>query len=210
VGWLIFAALLCDFLLGIFAFLGLEHSTPPPDFAARHYLWFTFPYSHGLLAVLLWSLIAGFLVSRLSTPDRKILCVVIAVLVFSHFVLDALVHVVGLPLLGDNSFKIGFGLWKNLPLELSLETVMAVLGVLIFVRATGPDCPAITRFGIPALIGLLTVFTWTQLSLGVPPPPNQLVAGWILAPLVFSGVAYAFDYKRVSRQVLSGRHSRVF
>ncbi len=64
VGWLVFAALLADFLLGIFAALGLEHSTVPPDLAAKHYLLFTFPYSHGLVALGLWSVIFGFLISR--------------------------------------------------------------------------------------------------------------------------------------------------
>jgi hypothetical protein len=52
-GWLVFAALLSDFLLGIFASLGLEHASVPADYATRHYLLFTFPYSHGLLALLL-------------------------------------------------------------------------------------------------------------------------------------------------------------
>jgi len=64
VGWLVFAAVVSDFLLGIFAALGLEHATVPPDFANRHYLLFTFPYSHGLLALTVWSTILGFLVSR--------------------------------------------------------------------------------------------------------------------------------------------------
>ena len=61
VGWLVFAALLSDFLLGIFAFAGLEHASVPADYAARHYLLFTFPYSHGLLCLVLWAAIAGFL-----------------------------------------------------------------------------------------------------------------------------------------------------
>jgi hypothetical protein len=47
VGWLVFAALVSDFLLGIFALIGLEHASVPPDYAQRHYLLFTFPYSHG-------------------------------------------------------------------------------------------------------------------------------------------------------------------
>ena len=54
VGLLIFAALLADFLLGIFAALGLEQAHVPPDYASRHYLTFTFPYSHGLVSLLIW------------------------------------------------------------------------------------------------------------------------------------------------------------
>ena len=54
VGWLVFAALLADFMLGIFASLGLEHATVPDDYANKHYLLFQFPYSHGLLGLVIW------------------------------------------------------------------------------------------------------------------------------------------------------------
>jgi len=59
-----------DFLLGVFGFLGLEHATVPDDYTHRHYLLFTFPYSHGLLPLFLWAAIAGLLISRLSGLDR--------------------------------------------------------------------------------------------------------------------------------------------
>lgn len=48
VGWLMMAALLSDFLLGVFAALGIEHATVPTNYAVRRYLLFTFPYSHGV------------------------------------------------------------------------------------------------------------------------------------------------------------------
>jgi len=54
VGWLVFAAMLADFLLGIFSALGLEHFSPAPDFADQHYFLFDFPYSHSLLALVVW------------------------------------------------------------------------------------------------------------------------------------------------------------
>lgn len=64
VGWLVFAALLADFLLGIFAMMGLEQAHVPVDYATRHFITFTFPYSHGLVPLLLWGAIFGLLVSR--------------------------------------------------------------------------------------------------------------------------------------------------
>jgi hypothetical protein len=139
VGWLIFAALLADLLLGIFAFMGLEHASVPPDFPSRHYLTFTFPYSHGLLPLLLWSTIAGFLVSRFHRSNRKRIFIVIGALVLSHFVLDALVHVAGLPLAGENSPKIGLALWNHMGPELVLETLMAVGGVVMYLKVAGHD-----------------------------------------------------------------------
>jgi hypothetical protein len=61
VGWLIFAALLPDFLLGWFALAGWETYQAPADYAVGHYLLFTFPLSHGLIAEIGWAAVAGFL-----------------------------------------------------------------------------------------------------------------------------------------------------
>lgn len=52
-GLLCFATLLLDFLLGLFVLLGIEQVHVPATYAALHYLTFTFPFSHGLLAHLL-------------------------------------------------------------------------------------------------------------------------------------------------------------
>ena len=112
VGWLVFAALLADFLLGIFASLGLEHAAVPDNFPTRHYLLFTFPYSHSLLALILWAMIAGFLISRLSDSDTRKTWLIVGLVVLSHFLLDGLVHVAGLTLVGENSPKVGLGLWN--------------------------------------------------------------------------------------------------
>ena len=137
VGWLVFAAVLSDFLLGIFAMFGLEHATVPADFTSRHYLLFTFPYSHGLLALIVWSTILGFLVSRALGFRGQRVGILVGLVALSHFLLDGLVHVAGLPLIGENSPKLGLGLWNHLPLELSLETLMAIGGIVIYWRITG-------------------------------------------------------------------------
>ncbi|HSP20090.1 MAG TPA: hypothetical protein VLQ79_11280, partial [Myxococcaceae bacterium] len=54
-GTLLGAALLLDVLLGVFVLAGWERVIVPPDFAATHYLEFEFPYSHGLVATLVWA-----------------------------------------------------------------------------------------------------------------------------------------------------------
>jgi hypothetical protein len=199
VGWLVFAALLSDFLLGIFAVAGLEHASVPPDYAARHYLLFTFPYSHGLLSLVLWAAIAGFLISWQRNVDRTRVFLVIAAVALSHFVLDAAVHVAGLPLAGENSPKIGLGLWEHLPLELSTETLMTVVGIGIYLQVAGAGAPGSSRYGMPIFAGLITALTWTQLFAVVPPKPNQMTVGWIVAPLVFSAIAYGLDMRRIRR-----------
>ena len=82
-GWLIFAALLPDFLLGWFVLDGLEGYTEPNDYAGAHYLLFTFPWSHGLLADVAWAAIAGVVTWGLARCRKA--AVVMAAAVLSHF-----------------------------------------------------------------------------------------------------------------------------
>ena len=197
VGWLVFAALLSDFLLGIFASLGLEHATVPPDYTSRHYLLFTFPYSHGLLALIAWSTILGFLVSRALGFRGRQIWLVISLVALSHFLLDGLVHVAGLPLIGESSPKLGLGLWNHMPLELGLETLMAISGIAIYWKLSGSGRSALSRYGMAVFVLLVTGMTWTQLWLVTPPKPQQLTISWIVVPIVFSGIAFGLDRRRV-------------
>jgi hypothetical protein len=197
VGWLVFAAFLSDFLLGIFASFGLEHAYVPDSYATRHYLLFQFPYSHGLVALLIWATICGFLISRAYGLESRRIWVVIGLVVLSHFVLDGLVHVAGLPLLGPNSPKLGLGLWKQMPLELLLETLMALSGVAIYWRVSGSERSTISRYGMAIFVILVAAMTWTQLGLTQPPPTRQLEISWIAVPLLFSAIAWGLDRKRV-------------
>lgn len=198
VGLLIFAAFLADFLLGVFGALGLEHAHVPPDFAARHYLTFTFPYSHGLVPLLVWGTVLGALLCWTDARNRSRAFLVIAALVVSHFVLDGLVHVPELLLLGQNSPKIGLALWNHMPLELSIETVMALAGLLVYWSLESTT--KLGRWGIAIFVLLLTALTWTQLWSATPPTQSQLVPTWIIAPVVFSAIPFLFDRKRVAAQ----------
>ena len=105
-----------------------------------HYLTFTFPYSHGLIASLSWSA-AAFGIARACGWEVRA-GVVVAATVFSHFLLDALVHVAGLPLLGAGSYRVGLGLWRHTGLELAVECVIGGLGWWIYL-----GCPTSARGG---------------------------------------------------------------
>jgi hypothetical protein len=198
VGWLVFAAFLADFLLGIFAAMGLEQAHVPPDYASRHYLTFTFPYSHGLVPLMAWGVIFGLLISRLQRTDRQRVFIVVAAVVLSHFLLDGLVHVAGLPVAGENSAKFGLGLWKHMPLELSLETLMTAVAVAMYLKLAGAAAGKASRWGIPIFMALLCALTWTQLLITTPPQPAQLIPTWIVAPVVFAAIPYVLDRKRAA------------
>ncbi|MBZ5684428.1 MAG: hypothetical protein LAP86_05275 [Acidobacteriia bacterium] len=206
VGWLVFAALLADFLLGIFAFFGLEHATVPVDYASRHYLLFDVPYSHGLLALLTWSLIFGFLASRSVGLEARRIWLVVGLVVLSHFLLDGLVHVAGLPLIGKTSPKLGLGLWNHMPLELALETAMAIVGIAVYWKLAGSS--SVSRYGMSIFVLLFTAMTWSQLLVTTPPKAQQLNVSWMVAPVVLSAIACGLDRQRERGVLVGGRVSK--
>lgn len=198
-GWLFFAALFHDFLLGILILLGLEQIHIPANFSQTHYLTFTFPYSHGLAASMLWSALAFGItyavLPRWTSRERKQAGLAFALTVFSHFVLDWFVHIPEMPLLGDNSPKIGLSLWNNLPLALTLETALVIMGFVFYLITVKPQTN-LARYGIAALMILITALTVTgQLFADTPPPTNGAAMSWIFQPFLICGLAYWFDRK---------------
>ena len=71
------------------------------------------PWSHGLFMCVVWSVVAAA-IAFLFFRDRRT-SVVIGLMVFSHWVLDFIVHVPDLPLLFDGSPLVGLGLWGSGP-----------------------------------------------------------------------------------------------
>src|SRR5262245_46464285 len=163
--------MLLDALLWIFVLMGLESLHVPADFGKVHYLTFSFPYSHGLLASVGWSLAALALARARGFAPRA--GWVIAATVFSHFLLDALVHVAGLPVLGPGSYRLGLGLWRHTGLELAIECAIGGFGWWLYLGAPrAAQGPARWGLGtIVALCGLLTILG----GLATQPPPSARV-----------------------------------
>src|SRR5688500_7330651 len=90
-GWLMLAPLLADAVWPLFLWLGLESvRINPGDTAMTPLDLHDYPYSHSLLASLLWSAAAGG-AFWLWKRDRRA-ALVIAAGVFSHWVLDFVTH----------------------------------------------------------------------------------------------------------------------
>jgi len=198
-GWLFFAALFHDFLLGILVLVGLEQVHIPANFAQTHYLTFTFPYSHGLAASIIWSILAfGLtyaLLSKWSAAARKQASFAISLAVFSHFILDWMVHIPEIPLLVNNSLKIGLGLWDNPLLALSLETALVAIGFVFYLVIVKPKTK-LAKYGLAGLLLLITTLTVTgMLFAETPPPPTAAAMSWIFQPFLICGLAYWFDKK---------------
>ncbi len=193
VGLWVAAALLLDLLLWCFVLVGWESVVIPADFAQTHQPEFVFPYSHGLLASAAWSALAGVFVfacheSHGAAKLRPAL--LMAGVVFSHWLLDVLVHRPELPVTGAVSRQFGLGLWNNMPVALVVEAVLVLLGMLLFVPACGLALPK--QLAIACLPLLLLAFTVAGMTVAPPPPSAAAMAASSLGTIVIVCVLFGW------------------
>jgi membrane-bound metal-dependent hydrolase YbcI (DUF457 family) len=175
VGVFVLAALLLDLVLWVLVLLGWESVAMPADFASTHQPQFVFPFSHSLLAGVAWSVLAALLAwvcyPRLA-HDRVWAALLLAAAVFSHWLLDALVHAPELPLAGNTSMKVGLGLWNAMPVALAIEAVIALAGLALFIAGAG-----LSRARKIALALLsLVILTGTVAGMTVAAAPPSIAA----------------------------------
>jgi hypothetical protein len=195
VGVWVFSAFLADFLLGWFVFVRWESYEYPADYESVHYMLFTFPWSHGLLPLISYAALLAWLFRR----DMRV-ALLVSLAVVSHFLLDGIVHVKGLPVWGPGSWELGVGLWRRFPL--ALEAAMALGALILYWRATSdrarPWRIAMSIYVIflaaVMLLGQLTAKQQTR---------TALIVSWVVAPVVFSCIAGLLDRKVEG----SGAHS---
>jgi hypothetical protein len=191
IGALVFAALFIDFALWSFVLMGWESVTIPADFSSTHQPEFVFPYSHSLLAAMAWSALAGAVTflwyPRLKEAKLRAAAFV-ALAVFSHWLLDALVHVSGLPLAGIASPKVGLGLWQNMAVALAVEGLITAIGLGLFLDRSGLTLARKLWLTLLSLITL--VFTMVGMTVAPPPPSvTAMAASSVVTVLVVSGLA---------------------
>lgn len=181
----VFAAMLLDFVLWLFVVLRRESVTIPVDFASTHQPHFVFPYSHGLLAGIGWSALAGaaMLLARAQAKQPAIRAAgLVVAAVFSHWLLDALVHAPELPLAGDDSMKVGLGLWQHMPVALASEAAIAVAGLYLFL--SGSALSRARKIALTVLTLSILAFTIVGMTVAPPPPSALAMAASSLAIIV--------------------------
>src|SRR6266446_4987290 len=123
--WVLFIAVqLLDVLWAPFVLLGIEKVRIVPGITASNPLdLYYMPYTHSLVAALIWSA-GAFALYRLVMPRGGApAALVVAAAVLSHWVLDLVVHRPDLPLY-DDSAKVGLGLWNHPAPALGLEAAL--------------------------------------------------------------------------------------
>jgi hypothetical protein len=163
-GVLLAAPFLADLVWPLFLLLGWEEVRIDPENTAVTPLDFiSYPYTHSLLAAVLWAAAFGLIyraITRYTTGG-----IVVAFGVLSHWVLDAVSHRPDMPLWPGGP-KVGLGLWYSVPATVVVEVALLALGVWL--------CRCRSR-GVWAMIAVLLV-AYTGNLLGPPPPSVQALA----------------------------------
>ena len=158
--WVLFIAVqFVDSIWATLVLLGIEKLRVIKGFTAGSMLDSYFhPYSHSLIAAVLWSGLAGLcykpLCRWLGYGYTKSAALVVGVAVFSHWILDLIAHPHDLPIY-DNTAKVGFGLWNYRDPEFALEIALLALGIALYLaRNVMPAIrkAAVVAFGIALVV----------------------------------------------------------
>lgn len=175
-GSLFLAAQFIDLLWPTFLLLGLETVTVVPGITRVTPLDFTsYPWSHSLLAVVVWGfLFAGLYYLLKRYPKGAWIC---GAAVVSHWLLDLVTHRPDLPLAPGATGRVGLGLWQSLPATLVVEIGIFSIGVWLYLRTTR----ATDRAGVVALWSLVAFLLVMYLGniFGPPPPDDVRALAWV-------------------------------
>lgn len=175
-----------DVLFSVFVLGGIEHLEIVHRYTSYNpYRLYDMPITHSLVGSLGWAAAVGIVAALCRLPRRESLWLGLAV--FSHFMLDLLVHTPDLPIAGNDTAKLGLGLWNNVPLVIMLELLVLLGGWMLFSRAKRADA------GFPKqrnriFIGILVLLTVVTPFM---PDPASPTAFAIQALVSYAALAWA-------------------
>jgi hypothetical protein len=194
--WVLFVAVqLLDFLWAPFVLLGIEKVRIVPGITATSPLdLYYMPYTHSLFGALFWSALAVLVYKAWKgRAGSRGAWWLVGLAVFSHWILDLIVHRPDLALY-DDTWKVGFGLWNYKGIEFSLEIGMLIVGVIIYLRRNGSIA---RRAGIVILALIMVLIqTMNTFSGRRPISSDHAVAITALAFYTFFAGAALFLEKR--------------
>ena len=194
-GVLIFAAQWADLLWPVLVLAGVERVAIEPGITAVTPLQFVFyPWSHSLLAGLVWGVVIGAV--YYAWQRRVSDAILVGALVPSHWLLDLVVHRPDLPLWPGGP-EVGFGLWNSLAGTLLVEFGLFVAGGWLFLAST-ESRDRVGTWGAYGLVGLLAIF-YLGSTFGPPPSDATTVATGALALWLIVALAWWVDSRRRSK-----------
>lgn len=166
------ASFALDLVWPILLLAGVESvRVHPHDTAFTSLAFDAYPWTHSLLMVAVWSVIAGVVTARVLGRRAGL---VVGALVMSHWWLDMVTHRPDLPLWPGGPL-VGAGLWYSIPATILVEGGLFLAGVVAYSRTwVARDATGRWAFaGLVALIGLIWITQpWS------PPPPNEAAVAW--------------------------------
>ena len=195
-GVLFLSVQLADIVFFPLVLLGIERINIIENFTqSTHFELEYMPYSHSLVGSVLLALAAYALFRWVIVKEHPV-ALVVALAVFSHWVLDLVVHTPDLPLWNDASLKLGFGLWNNAIAVYVLEAALLLGALWIYLRSTSAST-ATGKYGMAVfvvfllLVNILNIFGPLQDDSKV-----ALAVSALAAYFLFAAVAFWLDKKR--------------
>ncbi len=187
--WLLFVAVqLVDVAWAILVLLGIEAVRIVPGITASNPLdLYYMPYTHSLVAAVLWAVAAVVLCKSLPGVRTWPTAAWIGLAVFSHWVLDWLVHRPDLPLYAD-TMKVGLGIWNHRAIALVLEALLLFGGMILYLRRT--TARGVIRHLGPPVFGVVMLAIQCYVFFGPPPTsPDAAATTALVSYVVFAAVA---------------------
>ncbi len=185
-----------DILFMPFVLLGIERMNIVPDFTqSTHFELEYVPYTHSLVGSVFWAAVA-YVAFRWLFVKKQAVALVVALAVFSHWVLDLITHTPDLPLWTGDTIKLGFGLWNSAAATYALEAILLIGALWLYLRATRASS-ALGKYGMAAFIAILLLINIVNIY-GPPPQGGQIemAISAMVAYGLFAGVAFWLDTKR--------------
>jgi hypothetical protein len=174
-GTLFIACQLADLIWPTLVLLGVERVEIQPGATAMTPLNFvSYPYSHSLLALCVWGAAFG-IAYAVVRRSRFVPAVSLALLVVSHWVLDALTHRPDMPLTLTGTTRVGLDLWSSVPWTMAVELAIFAGGLALYLRATRAR-DRTGSLGLWSLVAFLVVVYFAA-ALG-PPPSTSVAVAW--------------------------------
>jgi hypothetical protein len=169
--WVLFIAVqFLDVLWAPFVLLGVEKVRIVPGITATNPLdLYYMPYTHSLVAAIVWSVVGAAAYQLLARPTAIRSSIIVGIAVFSHWVLDFIVHRPDLPLY-DNTAKVGLGLWNMPAIALGLEALLLLGGIWLCFRDN------LSRAIGTFVFGVLMVALQMYIFFGPPPASDKAIA----------------------------------